>query len=99
MMTWDQVVPGAHVVDTVTHEEYQVERIDDTTNRVHYYNWIVERSMPLVDFLQSYDLVHPLPSGLYKQLSLDQDLCNHEYIEYNGLRESFKYCKKCDKKE
>lgn len=24
--------------------------------------------------------------------------CNHEFIEYTGLRESYKFCKKCDLK-
>lgn len=24
--------------------------------------------------------------------------CQHEFVEYYGLNETFKYCKKCDKK-
>ena len=28
----------------------------------------------------------------------DQTWCNHEWVDYVGLNESFKFCKKCDKK-
>lgn len=27
------------------------------------------------------------------------DSCQHEWVEYYGLKETFTYCKKCDKKQ
>lgn len=37
------------------------------------------------------DLIRSVESGSYK--------CNHEWAEYVGLREVFKYCRKCNQKE
>lgn len=50
------------------------------------------------------DLVHRFIER-YKTMAVESVLeinvgsCNHEMIEYTGLSESFKYCKKCDHKE
>ena len=30
-------------------------------------------------------------------LSKPENLCYHEWVEYHGFTESYKYCKKCDK--
>lgn len=34
----------------------------------------------------------------YKNLELNKE-CNHEWMRYSGLFESFIFCKKCDKKK
>lgn len=95
-----EMVPGAHVVDTITNGEYQIDRVDNTRDVVHIYNWLIERrTVPITEFLNDFEISR-LPSGIgNKQLQLDPNLCDHEYTQYHGLRESFVYCKKCDKKQ
>lgn len=36
--------------------------------------------------------------ALYKDKKADTTWCNHEWVEYVGLNEKFRYCKHCDKK-
>lgn len=90
---------GDRVVDTRTGDEYLYEAYDLYTDSVTLVNWWTSVSLSSKDFYANFEFRVDLPIGTEnKVLSLDKDLCDHEYTEYQGLRESFKFCKKCDKK-
>lgn len=91
---------GERVIDTRTADEYIFESYDRVSDAFNLINWIGQKSVGASEFYKYFELDLKLPTGTQnKELSLDQDLCNHEYVDYSGLRESFKFCKKCDKRE
>lgn len=92
--------PGERVIDIRTKDEYIFELYDKINDVFNLINWLGQKAVTAFEFYEYFELGLKLPTGIQnKDLNLDQDLCNHEYIEYNGLRESFKFCKKCDKRE
>lgn len=77
---------GSSVSMRVTGDELNSNYI-----KVNIYGEEIEED-PQFNLFEDFQLV----SG--NQPKLDQDLCYHEYILYTGLRESYEFCVKCDKK-
>lgn len=94
-----KLAQGERVVDMRTQDEYIFESYDLMNDIVHLVNWFGQKSISGSEFYAYFELDLKLPAGTEnKSLQLDFDMCDHEYVEYNGLREAFKYCKKCDKR-
>ena len=99
MDVYSNVKQGDRVVDTRTGDEYLYESYETYSDTILLVNWWTQITIPSKEFYAYFEFVPELPIGTEnKSLYLDKDLCDHEYTEYYGLRESFKYCKKCDKR-
>lgn len=99
MHLWAKLEQGERIIDTRNNDEYMYEAYDSVTDEFQIVNWFGQRSIPAVEFYKYFELDLKLPVGTHnKVLQLDKDLCDHEFVEYSGLRESFTFCKKCDKR-
>lgn len=80
-------------------QEYEVDDVDSTDIWELIGGTVMVQSPQAVNFIPiDIDLADPVEWPRYKQMASSSPECNHEWTQYNGFRETYQYCKKCDQK-